>query len=39
MSIEMMFPVPANVTLTDAQYARYMAGNLHVNVYSAAYPG
>jgi hypothetical protein len=38
-SIEMMFPVPANATLTDAQYASYMAGKLHVNVHSAAYPG
>jgi hypothetical protein len=38
-SIEVMFPVSANAALTDAQYASWMAGNLHVNVHSAAYPG
>lgn len=30
--------VPAGAMLTDAQYASYMAGNLYVNVHSAAYP-
>ena len=34
-----LFEAPANATLTDAQYASYMAGNLYVNVHSAAYPG
>ena len=33
------FSVPENAKLTDAQYASYMAGNLYVNVHSAAYPG
>lgn len=31
--------VPAGATLTDSQYASYMAGNLYVNVHSAAHPG
>ena len=31
--------VPPGATLTDAQYASYMAGNLYVNVHSAAHPG
>lgn len=31
--------VPAGAKLTDAQYASYMAGNLYVNVHSAANPG
>lgn len=33
--------VPANATarLTDDQYAAYKAGNLYVNVHSAAHPG
>lgn len=30
--------VPAGAMLTDDQYASYMAGNLYVNVHSAAYP-
>lgn len=30
--------VPAGTTLTDAQYASYVAGNLYVNVHSAAMP-
>lgn len=30
--------VPAGAILTDAQYASYMAGNLYINVHSAAYP-
>ena len=29
----------AGAKLTDAQYASYLAGNLYVNVHSAAYPG
>ncbi|MFT5644927.1 MAG: hypothetical protein ACI83P_002491 [Janthinobacterium sp.] len=33
------FAVPDGATLTDAQYASYMAGNLYVNVHSAAHPG
>jgi hypothetical protein len=31
--------VPSGAKLTDAQYASYMAGNLYVNVHSAAYAG
>ena len=34
-----LFTVPDGAMLTDAQYASYMAGNLYVNVHSAAYPG
>ncbi|GAC1406322.1 MAG: CHRD domain-containing protein [Burkholderiaceae bacterium] len=30
--------VPAGVTLTNAQYAAYVAGNTYVNVHSAAMP-
>jgi hypothetical protein len=33
------FSVPANTKLTDPQYAAYKAGNLYVNVHSAAHPG
>jgi hypothetical protein len=33
------FVVPPNSKLTDAQYASYLAGNLYVNVHSAALPG
>ena len=33
------FSVPDGAKLTDAQYASYLAGNLYVNVHSAAYPG
>ena len=33
------FSVPANTSLTDAQYAAYQRGNLYVNVHSAAHPG
>jgi hypothetical protein len=33
------FVVPADAKLTDAQYASYKAGNLYINVHSAAYPG
>jgi len=32
------FTVPPNTKLTDAQYSRYVAGNLYVNVHSAKYP-
>lgn len=31
--------VPPGAMLTDSQYASYMAGNLYVNVHSAAHPG
>lgn len=31
--------VPPGAKLTDAQYAAYVAGNLYVNVHSAANPG
>ncbi|KAF3999905.1 CHRD domain-containing protein [Glaciimonas immobilis] len=34
-----MWSVPAGAMLTDSQYASYMAGNLYVNVHSAANPG
>jgi hypothetical protein len=30
--------VPAGAKLTEAQYASYLAGNLYVNVHSAAHP-
>ena len=33
-----LFAVPANASLTPPQYASYLAGNLYVNVHSAAYP-
>lgn len=32
------FTVPPDAKLTDAQYASYTAGNLYVNVHSAAHP-
>ena len=35
---EGMFAVPPNTMLTPPQYASYQAGNLYVNVHSAAYP-
>ena len=35
---EGMFAVPAGAMLTPSQYASYQAGNLYVNVHSAAYP-
>lgn len=38
-SSDTTFTVPASAKLTDAQYASYLAGNLYVNVHSAAYPG
>ena len=34
-----VWTVPAGATLTDAQYASYKAGELYVNVHSAAYKG
>jgi hypothetical protein len=37
-SSDKMFSVPANTKLTDAQYAAYKAGNLYINVHSAAHP-
>lgn len=33
------YAVPAGTKLTDDQYASYMAGNLYINVHSAAFPG
>ncbi|GAA4031552.1 CHRD domain-containing protein [Actimicrobium antarcticum] len=33
------FSVPAGAKLTDEQYASYQAGNMYVNVHSAAHPG
>jgi len=33
------FSAPAGAKLTDEQYAAYKAGNLYVNVHSAAHPG
>ncbi len=36
---ETMFAVPEGTKLTDKQYASYKAGNLYVNVHSAAHPG
>ncbi|MGK5075165.1 CHRD domain-containing protein [Janthinobacterium sp. ZB1P44] len=35
---EGMFAVPPNTMLTPPQYASYQAGNLYVNVHSAAFP-
>lgn len=32
------FTVPSDAKLTDAQYTSYTAGNLYINVHSAAYP-
>jgi len=32
------FAVPAGAVLSEAQYASYLAGNLYINVHSAAYP-
>jgi hypothetical protein len=34
-----MWSVPEGAKLTNAQYASYMAGNLYVNVHTAANPG
>jgi hypothetical protein len=33
------FAPPPGARLNDAQYASYKAGNLYINVHSAAYPG
>ena len=33
------FEAPPGAKLTDVQYASYKAGNLYVNVHSAAHPG
>lgn len=33
------FEVPAGTKLSDAQYSAYKAGDLYVNVHSAAHPG
>jgi hypothetical protein len=33
------FAPPAGATVTDDQYAAYLAGNLYVNVHSAEFPG
>ncbi|CAG1006857.1 hypothetical protein BURK1_03339 [Burkholderiales bacterium] len=33
------FEAPSGAKLTEAQYAAYKAGNLYVNVHSAAHPG
>lgn len=33
------FVVPADAKVTDAQYASYKAGNLYINVHTAANPG
>lgn len=33
-----LFTVPADATLSEAQHASYLAGNLYINVHSAAYP-
>lgn len=38
-SSNVTFTVPAGARLTEAQMASYKAGNLYVNVHSAAYPG
>ena len=34
-----IWSVPADAKLTASQYADYVAGNLYVNVHSAAHPG
>lgn len=34
-----VFTVPAGARLTDAQYDAFKAGNLYVNIHSAAHPG
>lgn len=31
--------IPAGARFTDTQYASYVAGNMYVNVHSAAFPG
>jgi hypothetical protein len=32
------FAVPADAKLSEAQYSSFLAGNLYINVHSAAYP-
>lgn len=34
-----IYAVPAGAALTDAQLSGYQAGNLYVNIHSAAHPG
>jgi hypothetical protein len=36
---ENMWVVPSGAMLTEAQFEAYKAGNLYVNVHSAAFPG
>jgi hypothetical protein len=38
-SSDATWSVPAGAKLTDAQYKSYLAGNLYVNVHSAAHKG
>lgn len=38
-SADKTFAVPSKTRLTDSQYAAYKAGNLYINVHSAAHPG
>jgi hypothetical protein len=38
-SSDTTWSVPAGAKLTDAQYKSYLAGNLYVNVHSAAHKG
>ena len=33
------YTVPADAKLSDAQYASFQAGNLYINVHTAAHPG
>ncbi|OMG51885.1 CHRD domain-containing protein [Azonexus hydrophilus] len=33
-----LFTVPADAKLSEAQHTSYLAGNLYINVHSAAYP-
>ena len=39
MNADGSFVVPPGAKLSDTQYASYLAGNLYVNVHSAAHPG
>ena len=36
---EFTWSIPPGAKLTEAQYAAHRAGNLYVNVHSAAHPG
>jgi hypothetical protein len=38
-TVDNTFAPAAGAKLTDAQYQSYLAGNLYINVHSAAYPG